>query len=51
MKSSYVVKDVFHCSLEIAIKAPILGDGIQFMKGYLFQPSVSGFDEVRKWNR
>ena len=49
MKSSYVIQDVFHCSLERAFKAPMLGDATRFMKGYLFQPPVSGFDEDDTW--
>ena len=51
MKSSYVIQDVFHCSLERAFKAPMLGDATRFMKGYLFQPPVSGFDEDDTWGK
>ena len=43
------ITDVLECSLEIAFKAPILGDAIKFMKGYLFQPPVTGFEDYKNW--
>ncbi|MGY8977995.1 MAG: hypothetical protein ACKVLJ_07560 [Cytophagales bacterium] len=43
------ITDVFECSLEIALKAPILGDATRFMKGYLFQPPVTGFEDYKNW--
>jgi len=46
---SYTLKDVFECSLERAFQAPILGDATKFMKGYLFQPPVTGFEEDQTW--
>ena len=49
MKYTYEIKDVFECSKERAFKAPILGDATQFMKGYLFQPPVVGFENDKTW--
>ncbi|MBK20857.1 MAG: hypothetical protein CMP63_00875 [Flavobacteriales bacterium] len=46
---SYTLKDVFECSQERAFQAPILGDATKFMKGYLFQPPVTGFEEDKTW--
>ena len=43
------ITDVFECSLERAFKAPILGDATKFMKGYLFQPPVTGFEDDKTW--
>ncbi len=51
MKFSYKIKDVFNCSLERAFKAPILGDATKFMKGYLFQPPVTGFEDDKTWGQ
>lgn len=51
MKFSFKLKDVFDCSLERAFKAPILGDATKFMKGYLFQPPVTGFEDDRTWRQ
>ena len=45
MNFSYKISDVFNCSLERAFKAPILGDATKFMRGYLFQPPVTGFED------
>ena len=49
MKYSYTLKDIFECSQERAFQAPILGDATKFMKGYLFQPPVTGFEEDQTW--
>ena len=49
MSFSYKITDVFACSLERAFKAPILGDATKFMKGYLFQPPVTGFEGDKTW--
>ena len=49
MKYSYTLKDIFKCSQERAFQAPILGDATKFMKGYLFQPPVTGFEEDQTW--
>ena len=51
MKVSCKIKDVFDCSLERAFKAPILGDATKFMKGYLFQPPVTGFEDDKTWGQ
>jgi len=51
MKFSYEITDVFNCSLERAFKAPILGDATKFMKGYLFQPPVTGFEDDENWGQ
>ncbi|MBI33935.1 MAG: hypothetical protein CMP67_01050 [Flavobacteriales bacterium] len=51
MKYSYRLKDIFECSEERAFKAPILGDATKFMKGYLFQPPVTGFEEDQTWGQ
>ena len=51
MKYSYKLKDIFECSEERAFKAPILGDATKFMKGYLFQPPVTGFEEDQTWGQ
>jgi hypothetical protein len=51
MKFSFKIKDVFDCSLERAFKAPILGDATKFMKGYLFQPPVTGFEDDKTWGQ
>ena len=51
MKFSYEITDVFNCSLERAFKAPILGDATKFMKGYLFQPPVTGFEDDETWGQ
>ena len=48
---SYQISDVFICSLERAFKAPILGDATKFMKGYLFQPPVTGFEDDSTWGQ
>ena len=44
MNFSHKITDVFECSLDRAFRAPILGDATKFMKGYLFQPPVTGFE-------
>ena len=49
MSFSFKITDVFECSLERAFKAPILGDATKFMKGYLFQPPVTGFEDDKTW--
>jgi len=49
MSFSNKITDVFECSLERAFKAPILGDATKFMKGYLFQPPVTGFGDDKTW--
>ncbi len=51
IKYSYRLKDIFECSEERAFKAPILGDATKFMKGYLFQPPVTGFEEDQTWGQ
>ena len=51
MKVSFKINDVFDCSLERAFKAPILGDATKFMKGYLFQPPVTGFEDDKTWGQ
>ncbi|MBT7652439.1 MAG: hypothetical protein HN563_03910 [Flavobacteriales bacterium] len=51
MKFNYKIKGVFDCSLERAFKAPILGDATKFMKGYLFQPPVTGFEDDKTWGQ
>ena len=51
MKYSYQIKDVFECSLKRAFKAPILGDATKFMKGYLFQPPITGFEDDTSWEQ
>ena len=51
MNVSFKINDVFDCSLERAFKAPILGDATKFMKGYLFQPPVTGFEEDKTWGQ
>ena len=51
MKFSYEIKDVFDCSIERAFKSPILGDATKFMKGYLFQPPVIGFEDDKNWGQ
>ncbi|MBL55612.1 MAG: hypothetical protein CMP61_00350 [Flavobacteriales bacterium] len=51
MQYSYQLKDIFECSRERAFKAPILGDATRFMKGYLFQPPVTGFEEDETWGK
>ena len=51
MKYSYTLKDIFECSQERAFQAPILGDATKFMKGYLFQPPVTGFEEDKTWGQ
>ncbi len=45
------IKDDFNCSIERAFKAPILGDARRFMKGYLFQPAVTAFEEDETWGQ
>ena len=45
----YKITEVFECSLERAFKAPILGDATKFMRGYLFQPPVTGFEDDKTW--
>ena len=37
--------------VERAFKAPILGDATKFMKGYLFQPPVTGFEDDKTWGK
>ena len=49
MSFSNKITDVFECSLERAFKAPILGDATKFVKGYLFQPPVTGFGDDKTW--
>ena len=49
MNFSYVLTDVFEFSIERAFKALILGDTTKFMKGYLFQPPVTGFEDDKTW--
>ena len=49
MNFSHEISAVFDCSLERAFKAPILGDATKFMKGYLFQPPVTGFEDDQTW--
>lgn len=51
MKYVCKIKDVFECSKERAFKAPILGDATKFMKGYLFQPPVTGFEDDKTWGQ
>ena len=51
MNVSFKINDVFDCSLERAFKAPILGDATKFMKGYLFQPPVTGFEDDKTWGQ
>ena len=51
MKFSCQITDVFDCSMERAFKAPILGDATEFMKGYLFQPPVTGFEDDKTWGQ
>ena len=51
MKYVCKIKDVFECSEERAFKAPILGDATKFMKGYLFQPPVTGFEDDKTWGQ
>ena len=51
MKVKFEIKDLFNCSIERAFKAPILGDATKFMKGYLFQPPVSGFEADTTWGQ
>lgn len=41
----------FHCSLERAFRAPILGDATRFLGGYLLQPPVIGFEDDATWGR
>ena len=49
LRINYTLKDIFECSQERAFQAPILGDATKFMKGYLFQPPVTGFEEDKTW--
>ena len=49
MSFSYKICDVFECSLERAFKASILGDATKFIKGYLFQPPVTEFEDDKTW--
>ena len=49
LRINYTLKDIFECSKERAFQAPILGDATKFMKGYLFQPPVTGFEEDKTW--
>jgi len=51
MKTRFEITDVFNCSIERAFKAPILGDARRFMKGYLFQPAVTAFEEDETWGQ
>jgi hypothetical protein len=49
MRSSFLLRSRFKCSVERAFKAPILGDATRFMTGYLFQPPVTGFEDDASW--
>ncbi len=51
MKATTSVKALFHCSIERAFQAPILGDATRFLDGYLLQPPVVGFEEDETWGR
>ena len=51
MSVSIKVTDIFDCSLERAFKAPILGDATKFMKGFLFQPPITGFEDDKTWGQ
>ena len=51
MKASCIIEGLFHCSLERAFKAPILGDATKFLDGYLLQAPVVRFEEDDKWGQ
>ncbi|MDX2003308.1 MAG: hypothetical protein SFW35_12790 [Chitinophagales bacterium] len=51
MKTQYTVTAVFHCPLERAFKAPILGDATKILPGYGVIPPVVGFVDDATWGQ
>ena len=51
MPVSFEITSTFNCSIERAFQAPMLGDATRFMKGYLFQPPVTGFVNDATWGQ
>jgi hypothetical protein len=51
MKVTIEITATFHCNVERAFKAPMLGDATRFLNGYLFQPPVQGFEEDETWGQ